>query len=160
MQSPDFQMRKAGCAILGIIAEGCSDSIRQMMPTIVPHLLTSVGDPEQSVKETACFALGQFSEHCQPDILHYHQSILPVLYTALDDPRPTVQTTCCYVLEMFCENLQKETLRPFLHPLLQRLALLLQSPHQIVQVSALSAIGSAAISAELDFLPYVEVSFL
>ena len=158
MQSPDFQMRKAGCAILGIIAEGCCDSIRQMLPTIMPHLLTSAGDSEQSVKETAYFALGQFSEHCQPEILHYHQSVLPVLYTALEDPRHTVQTTCCYVIEMFCENLQRETLRPFLQPLLQRLALLLQSPKQVLQVKALSAIASAALSAELDFLPYVEVS--
>jgi hypothetical protein len=69
---------------------------------------------------------GQLSEHCQPEILHYHQIILPALLAALDDPRHTVQTTSCYVLEMFCENLQRETLRPFLQPLLNKLGGLLQ----------------------------------
>lgn len=53
------------------------------------------------------------------------------------DPRHTVQTTTCYVLEMFCENLQPETLRPFLNPLLTRLASLLQSPQKVYPLSRL-----------------------
>jgi hypothetical protein len=131
MASPDPQMRKAGCAALGVIAEGCCDALRQGMAEILPRLLGSVQDTEYYVRECACFALGQFSEYCQPEILHYHQTVLPIVFQCLEDPKHTVQTTTCYVLEMFCENLQPETLRPFLNPLLTRLASLLQSPQKV-----------------------------
>jgi hypothetical protein len=157
MASQDPQMRKAGCAVLGVIAEGCCDALRQALAEILPRLLASIQDPEYYVRECACFALGQFSEYCQPEILHYHQTVLPVVFQALDDTKTTVQTTTCYVLEMFCENLQPETLRPFLNPLLTRLATLLQSPQKLTQEMALTAIASTAVAAEIEFLPYTEV---
>ena len=59
MSSPDPQMRKAGCALLGVIAEGCCDSIREQLPTIMPALLSAVQDPEYYVREVGCFALGE-----------------------------------------------------------------------------------------------------
>ena len=185
--------------VLGVIAEGCCDALRQGLADILPRLLASIQDPEYFVRECACFALGQLSEYCQPEILHYHQTVLPVVFQALEDPKHTVQTTTCYVLEMFCENLQPETLRPFLNPLLTRLASLLQSPQkvhyhhwiviaatllrckllfsfhrctsphnfsrlflimllQLTQEMALTAIAATAVAAEIEFLPYTEVS--
>jgi hypothetical protein len=157
MASPDGQMRKAGCAVLGVIAEGCCDTLRQCLGDIMPRLLSLLQDPEYYVREVSCFALGQFSEHCQPDILHYHSTVLPVVFAALDDERHTVQSTACYVLEMFLENLQRETLRPFLQPLLMRLMALLSVPRKVNQEMALTAISSVAVAAELEFLPYSEV---
>lgn len=156
MGSADANMRKAGCAVLGVIAEGCADQIRENLAEILPRLLALVQDPEYYVRECACFALGQFSEHCQPDILHYNQTVLPVIFSALDDPRPTVQGTSCYVLEYFCESLQPETLRPYLNPLMNRLAALLQSPQKNIQEMALTAIAATAVAAEVEFLPYTE----
>ena len=58
MQSPVPAMRKAGCAILGIIAEGCCDAIRQLLPSLMPHLLAAAVDQDATVKETAYFTLG------------------------------------------------------------------------------------------------------
>lgn len=156
MSSVDSHMRKAGCAVLGVIAEGCSDRIRESLDSILPLLLRLVQDPEYYVRECACFALGQFSEHCQPDILHYNETVLPVIFQALDDPRPTVQGTSCYVLEYFCESLQPATLRPYLNPLMTRLANLLQSAQKSTQEMALTAIAATAVAAEIDFLPYTE----
>lgn len=156
MSSPDSHMRKAGCAVLGVIAEGCSDRIRESLDSILPLLLQLVQDPEFYVRECACFALGQFSEHCQPDILHHNETVLPVIFQALDDPRPTVQGTSCYVLEYFCESLQPATLRPYLNPLMTRLANLLQSSQKSTQEMALTAIAATAVAAEIDFLPYTE----
>lgn len=157
MTAPDPNMRKAGCAVLGVIAEGCSDKIRENLAGILPILLKSVQDSEYYVRECACFALGQFSEYCQPDILHFNQMILPVVFQALDDPRPTVQGTSCYVLEYFCENLQPETLKPFLPPLMGKLANLLQSDLKTTKEMALSAIAATAVASEIAFLPYTEV---
>jgi importin-4 len=158
MASSEMPMRKAGCAVLGIIAEGCSCNIREMLPEILPRLLEAVQDSEYYVRESACFALGQFSEHCQPEILYYHQSILPALFTALEDPRPTVQGTSCYVLENFCENLLPQTLIPFLPMLMERLVGLLHSPVRSTQEMAMAAIASTAVASEDNFLPYAEVS--
>jgi len=59
MSSFDPQMRKAGCAVLGIIAEGCSDRIRESLSSILPRLLELMQDPEYYVRECACFALGR-----------------------------------------------------------------------------------------------------
>jgi hypothetical protein len=61
MQSPNPQMRKAGCAILGIIAEGCRDAIRPLLPMIVPPLLGAIQDTEYYVRECACFSLGMIN---------------------------------------------------------------------------------------------------
>jgi len=154
MSSQDANMRKAGCAVLGVIAEGCCDDLRQILPQILPALLQGVQDPEYFVREVACFALGQFAEHCQPDILHHNQQVLPVIFLALDDPRPTIQSTSCYALEMFCENLQPETLRPFLVPLMTKLATLIQSEERTTREMALTAMASTAVAAELEFLPF------
>ena len=115
-----------------MIAEGCSDTLKQCLAEIMPRLLSLLQDREFYVREVACFALGQLSEHCQPDILHYHSTVLPTVYIALEDEKHTVQSTACYVLEMFLENLQRETLRPFLQPLLMRLMTLLSSPHKVL----------------------------
>lgn len=160
LDSSEAHRRKAGCAVLGVIAEGCTDVIRQTLAHILPRLLTSAQDPEYFVREAACFALGQFSEHCQPEILYYHQSILPVIFTALEDPRPSVQGTSCYVLEMFCESLQPDTLRPFLAPLMSKLSQLLQSQQKNTQEMALAALAATAVAADIEFLPYVEVSIV
>jgi len=157
MSSADPQMRKAGSAVLGVIAEGCADKLRELLPSILPRLLQLMQDPEYYVRECACFALGQFSEYCQPDILHFNQSILPVIFQTLDDPRPTLQGTSCYVLEYFCENLQPSTLRPYLPLLMGKLATLLQSTQRSTKEMALTAIAATAVASEKDFLPYSEV---
>lgn len=58
MQSADPRMRKAGCAILGIISEGCADPIRKALSAIVPHVVVAASDAEKAVREVAYFALG------------------------------------------------------------------------------------------------------
>lgn len=156
MSSPDPQMRKAGCAVLGVIAEGCADRIRDNIGDILPPVLAAVQDSEFYVRECACFALGQFSEYCQPEILHYYDKVLPVIFQALDDPRPTMQGTSCYVLEYFCENLQPEILKPYLAALMNKLVVLIQSSQKGTQEMALSAIAATAVAAEHEFLPYTE----
>ena len=59
MSSADPQMRKAGCAVLGVIAEGCADKLRELLPSVLPRLLQLMQDPEYFVRECACFALGE-----------------------------------------------------------------------------------------------------
>ena len=156
ISAADPQHRKAGCFLLGVITEGCADSLRIILEQILPAVLTAVKDPEYFVREVACFTLGQMSEHCQPEILHYHSSILPVIFGALDDERPNVQNTICYVLEFFCENLQPETLKPHLELLLTKLCNLLNSPSKTTKEMALTAIAATSVAAEKEFLPFAD----
>lgn len=158
--SPEPQMRKAGCAVLGIIVEGLADNFREKIEMILPALLSAFSDPEYYVRECATFAMGQFAEFLQPDILTYHSSILPVVFNALEDDRYTIQGHACYILENFCENLQPKTLRPFLGPLMNKLVQLFRSEKSVTKEMALSAISSTAVAAEKEFIPYAAVSNL
>jgi len=148
--------RKAGIACLGVMAEGCSEPIRQHLSEIIPHVLNAAGDADAQVRECACFALGQLSEHCQPEILAYSTKVLPIVFALLDDATVSVQATSCYVLEMFCERLEPEGVRPLLDPLVRKLASMLESTDKrSVQEMAVAALAATAVAAEEEFSPYI-----
>lgn len=154
--SPQANHRKAGVACMGVIAEGCSEPMREHLPDIVPHVLAAAGDADAQVRECACFALGQLSEHCQPEILSYSDKILPTVFKLLDDATITVQATSCYVLEMFCERLEPEGVRPLLDPLVRKLASMLEStPKRSVKEMAVAAMAATAVAAEEEFTPFL-----
>ena len=155
LDSPDFNMRKAGTAALAVIIEGCHEDIDKQLPTILPRVFAAAQDPAVCVRECACFVLGQLSEYCQPQILDYHSEILPVIFTLLEDATLSVQLTGCHVLETFCEHLSKEVIAPYLQPLLARLHQLLQAPKTSVQEAAIGAIAATAMGAEDAFTPYL-----
>lgn len=151
-------MRKAGCAVLGIITEGCEDAIKPLLPDIVPRLTVLCQDPEILVRECASFAIGQLAEYTQPDILHYANIIMPTILLGLDDQSISVKGTSCYVTEQFVENLEPAVIRPYLNVLVQKLVLLLQNfaTAKVSQEIILAAIAATAISAEKEFIPYLE----
>ena len=156
LQSQQAKHRKAGIACLGVVAEGCSESLREHLPDIMPLVFTAAGDADSQVRECACFALGQISEHCQPEILNYSSQILPIVFALLDDTTVTVQATSCYVLEMFCERLEPDGVRPLLDPLVKKLAQMLETTtKRSVQEMAVAALAATAVAAEEEFAPYV-----
>jgi len=148
--------RKAGIAGLGVIAEGCSEPLREHLSDLMPHVLAAAGDVDAQVRECACFALGQISEHCQPEILAYSSQILPIVFSLLDDATMSVQATSCYVLEMFCERLEPDAVRPLLDPLVRKLAAMLEgATKRAVQEMAVAALAATAVAAEAEFTPYI-----
>jgi importin-4 len=156
LASPKAAARKSGIAGLGVIAEGCSEQIREHLHDVMPHVFAAAGDAEAQVRECACFALGQISEHCQPEILGYSAQILPIVFALLDDTTVSVQATSCYVLEMFCERLEPDAVRPLLDPLVRKLAAMLESTNKrSVQEMAVAALAATAVAAEEEFTPYV-----
>jgi len=156
MSSPDPHMRKAGCAVLGVVAEGCHERLRESLDSILPALLGSLDDPNIFVRECASFSLGQFAEHCQPEILNYHDTVLPSVFKAMNDQTEIMQATSCYILEHFCEYLQPATLKPYLAPLMNKLGELAQSKSRGIQEMALTALSATAIAAEHEFEPYAQ----
>lgn len=154
MMTESAAHKKAGCAALGGIAEGCSDPIKMILNQILEPLLACMTAEEGYVREVACFCLGQISEHCQPEILTYNKMVLPVIVESLSDTETKVQATTCYVLEMFCENLQPNTLAPFLEMLLGKITALFGSPSRATRELALSALAATAVAAEEKFAEY------
>lgn len=156
LNSPQANHRKAGIAGLGVIAEGCSEPLRDHLSELMPHVLQCARDADPQVRECACFCLGQIAEHCQPEILAYSEQILPIVFNLLDDQTVAVQATSCYVLEMFCERLEPEAVRPLLDPLVKKLAAMLESTSKrSVQEMAVAALAATAVAAEEEFTPYV-----
>lgn len=156
LNSPQSNHRKAGIAGLGVIAEGCSEPLRDHLNDLMPHVLQCAKDNDPQVRECACFCLGQIAEHCQPEILAYSEQILPIVFTLLDDKTVAVQATSCYVLEMFCERLEPEAVRPLLDSLVKKLAAMLESTtKRSVQEMAVAALAATAVAAEEEFTPYV-----
>jgi len=155
--SAQDNQRKAGIACLGVIAEGCSEPLREHLVDVMPHVFKAASDGNAQVRECSCFALGQISEHCQPEILSYSSQILPIVFALLDDTTVAVQATSCYVLEMFCERLEPDGVRPLLDPLVRKLAQMLETTtKRSVQEMAVAAMAATAVAAEEEFQPYIE----
>lgn len=156
LASPQPNHRKAGIAGLGVIAEGCSEPLREHLTEVMPHVLAAARDGDAQVRECACFCLGQISEHCQPEVLGFSEQILPIVFGLLDDQTVAVQATSCYVLEMFCERLEPDAVRPLLDSLVKKLAGMLESTSKrSVQEMAVAALAATAVAAEEEFAPYV-----
>lgn len=156
LASPQPNHRKAGIAGLGVIAEGCSEPLREYLHEVMPHVLNAARDSDAQVRECACFCLGQISEHCQPEVLAYSEQILPIVFALLDDRTVAVQATSCYVLEMFCERLEPDAVRPLLDSLVKKLAGMLEATtKRSVQEMAVAALAATAVAAEEEFTPYV-----
>lgn len=156
--SSNSKERKAGCAVLGIIVEGCKDAFKEMMGAILAGLLPAVQDADVSTRECAWFAVGQLTEHCPTNIAYHHQTLMPVILVGLEDPVDTVKLSTCYVVENFVDALQASTLVTYMPHLMSRLVHILQnSGDKNLQELALSAIASLAVSSDAQFLPYVEV---
>ena len=154
--SPDAEIRRGGCAMLGTITEGLCDTMKPMLKDILPPVLNAVVDPNMNVRECACFALGQFAEHCQPEVLFFADQIMPALLQCLEGARGKVGVVLCYVIENYCENLQAATFKPYLDTQMNLLGQLLATAadDRPLQRQVLSAISASAVAAEAFFLPF------
>lgn len=96
-----------------------------------------------------------------PDIMDHYEAVMPAALDLLMDPSPKVRKTGCYAIDQFVEQLEDDRVVPYMEPLMSRLLTILSSSqqpgggtdHEIVDM-ALSAIASAAASANEDFTPY------
>ncbi len=158
----EIGMRKAGCAVLGIIVEGLRDEARERIETILPLLVKSLSDHDLHTREAAAFAVGQYTHHCAPEVYLYHQLIIPAMIkTCNNNDGKLVLTQCCYALEHLCEQLKPNTIKPYLSSLVNCVGQLAQS-NVNVQEAALFAIASIAVAAGKEFQPYTDniMSFL
>ncbi|XWS22893.1 hypothetical protein CRYUN_Cryun29cG0075000 [Craigia yunnanensis] len=154
-QNANPKFREASVTALGVVSEGCAESMKDKLKPVLQIVLGALRDPEQMVRGAASFALGQFAEHLQPEIISHYASVLPCILNALEDVSDEVKEKSYYALAAFCEDMGMEILA-FLDPLMGKLLVALQNSSRNLQETCMSAIGSVAAAAEQAFIPYAE----
>ncbi|XP_076928217.1 uncharacterized protein LOC143592100 [Bidens hawaiensis] len=154
-RSVDPKFREASITVLGLVSEGCLESMKDNLEPVLHIVLEGLRDPEQVVRGSASYVLGQFAEFLQPEIISHYEKILPRVLRSLHDASDDVKEKSYYALAAFCENMHEEIV-PFFDPLLGKLLASLQNSPRIVQETCLSAIGSVVSAADKAFIPYAE----
>ncbi|CAG9821795.1 unnamed protein product [Phaedon cochleariae] len=167
IQGSDIYAQKAAYLALAVLAEGCSEKIRnKYLESFLKCVCTAIHNPNAVVRNAAFFALGQFAEHLQPEISQFASVLLPVLFECLgqiftqmeiEKKDPPSLDKLFYALETFCENLD-DGLMPYLPTLMERLFVALDPTAFSMQLKrvALSTLGSVASAVKEGMLPYFE----
>ncbi|KAH8260597.1 hypothetical protein KR038_008251 [Drosophila bunnanda] len=164
LQNPDPMRRSAAYYSMGMIAEGCSETISHKYLKVMLNIIKSgIADSASEVRVSAFFALGQFSEYLQPEISKYAPLILPVLFDYLHQlvvelrggqPEPKSVNRMFYALDTFCENLGEDIV-PHLPILLERLFEILDPKNSAkIREYALCSVSSASEAAKEHLAPY------
>ncbi|KAH8322660.1 hypothetical protein KR059_002632 [Drosophila kikkawai] len=164
LQNPDPMRRSAAYHSMGMIAEGCSETISHKYLKVMLNIIKSgIVDSAPEVRVAAFFALGQFSEYLQPEIAKYAPLILPVLFDYLHQlvvelrggqPEPKSVSRMFYALDTFCENLGEEIV-PHLPILMERLFEILDPKNSAkIREYALCSVSSASEAAKEHLAPY------
>ncbi|KAH8296643.1 hypothetical protein KR054_009252 [Drosophila jambulina] len=164
LQNPDPKRRSAAYHSMGMIAEGCSETISHKYLKVMLNIIKSgITDSAPEVRVAAFFALGQFSEYLQPEISKYAPLILPVLFDYLHQlvvelrggqPEPKSVSRMFYAMDTFCENLGEDIV-PHLPVLLERLFEILDPKNSPkIREFALCSVSSASEAAKEHLAPY------
>ncbi|XP_059474979.1 importin-4-like [Neocloeon triangulifer] len=164
LQGDNVYRKKAAYLSLSVIAEGCTEYIRtNCLENFVQCIGKGITDQSTVVRNAALFALGQYSEYLQPEITKYAPLLMPILFTYLEQLCVSLQSSgkepagvdrMFYALETFCEQLNDDLI-PYLPTLMERLLMTLDPRFSIhLRELALSAIGSTAMAAKKNILPY------
>ena len=106
---------------------GTVKSIKSILPQLVPAMLPFLQDSHPRVRHAACNCVGQLSTDLSPEMQKiYHSEILQNLVPVLDDSVCRVRTHAGAALVNFIDDAPKEVIMPYLEPLCQKLALVLQ----------------------------------
>lgn len=165
--SGDPVKQRGAFQTLGVIVEGCSESIRKKyMSQFLDFIGQGIRSSHNKVRNSSLYCLGQFSEFLQPDISDYAEHIFPVLLGYLDESCAAMQANpdkkatpkgldrVFYAVETFCENMEQK-LVPFVPQLMTRCMSFLAGEFSVqTRVMSISVIGAIAHAVEGKFVEY------
>ncbi|KAI0782934.1 ARM repeat-containing protein [Abortiporus biennis] len=156
----DWRMRHAGLMAIASIAEGTSKMMQQELGNIVNLVVPMFSDPHPRVRYAACQCIGQLCTDLEEVIQEqYHQQIFNALIPTLEAPEARVHSHAAAALINFCEGVDRETLIPYLDPIVERLLKLLnpgaagegQQPKRYVQEQVITSLAMVADASEATF---------
>ncbi|KAF8827569.1 hypothetical protein HHX47_DHR4000278 [Lentinula edodes] len=160
MANYDWRSRHAGLMAIAAIAEGTGKVMANELGRVVELVVPMFKDSHPRVRYAACQCVGQLCTDIEDIIEQYHEQLFAVLIPALEDPEPRVHSHAAAALINFCEGVERNTLLPYLDPIVQRLLKLLNpeaDPTQVqrhVQEQVITTLAMVADASEATFAKY------
>ncbi|KAF6749808.1 armadillo-type protein [Ephemerocybe angulata] len=156
--SYDWRQRHAGLMAIAAIGEGTGKVMQNELSKIVDLVTPMFKDAHPRVRFAACQCIGQLCTDLEEVIQEqYHAQLFPVLVSALEDQEPRVHSHAAAALINFCEGVERDTLLPYLDPIVERLLKLLnpEGDHagvkRYVQEQAITTLAMVADASEATF---------
>ncbi|KAF8637449.1 hypothetical protein AX17_002814 [Amanita inopinata Kibby_2008] len=157
LASYDWKVRHAGLMAIAAIGEGTGTVMQNELGKIVEMVIPTFRDSHPRVRYAACQCIGQLCTDLEEVIQNtYHQQLFSVLVPALEDPEPRVHSHAAAALINFCEGVERDTLLPYLDPIVERLLKLLNPTHpgqvhRYVQEQVITTLAMVADASEVTF---------
>ncbi|KZT64897.1 ARM repeat-containing protein [Daedalea quercina L-15889] len=156
LASHDWRLRHAGLMAIAAIAEGTSKVMQEELGKVVDLVTPMFADPHPRVRYAACQCIGQLCTDLEEVIQdQYHQQIFNALIPTLEAPEARVHAHAAAALINFCEGVERNTLIPYLDPIVERLLKLLNplsgSPKRYVQEQVITTLAMVADASEATF---------
>ena len=159
-QSTEAKHHEAMFYVYGAIAEGHSDNLRKILPTLMTNIFPIGLTHENSdVRYAAMKACCYFSEFVQPEILDYHEKVVPALLNNITEKnKEEVVEHTIFALDLFIENMDENDMAKHLPILVPQFINITnsQSATYKMRYCAIDALGSAIVSGKNKILPYFE----
>ncbi|CEM06397.1 unnamed protein product [Vitrella brassicaformis CCMP3155] len=166
-QSTHPNQRKAAMTLLGILSEGCAETMRRQLDQLLPFALKAFEDPQALVRVGAATCIGQFIEYLQPEILKRYKQVMDVVLHTLEANSGSivVQEKVLYALMVLIDHLEEDQLAAYVPHVLPKImatlmTLLAQTKADdsfrltLLKESCINVISSLAGSAQKTFAPY------
>ncbi|TRM64570.1 armadillo-type protein [Schizophyllum amplum] len=157
LASYDWRSRHAGLMAIAAIAEGTGEIMQNELARIVGLVTPLFSDSHPRVRYAACQCIGQLCTDLEEIIQEQHpQELIGALVPALEDSEPRVHAHAAAALINFCEGVARDTLVPFLDPIVERLLRLLKNNNvkKYVQEQAITTLAMVADASEGSFAKY------
>ncbi|KAM6503013.1 Armadillo-type fold [Amanita muscaria] len=155
LASFDWRARHAGLMAIAAIGEGTGRIMQNELGNIVKMVVPLFRDSHPRVRYAACQCIGQLCTDLEEIIQErYHQQLFAALVPSLEDPEPRVHTHAAAALINFCEGVERDTLVPYLDPIVERLLKLLnpgRQVHRYVQEQVITTLAMVADASEATF---------
>ncbi|EMD36115.1 hypothetical protein CERSUDRAFT_156882 [Gelatoporia subvermispora B] len=160
LASHDWRLRHAGLMAIAAIAEGTNKVMQHELGKVVDLVTPMFVDPHPRVRFAACQCIGQLCTDLEEVIQEqYHQQLFNALIPTLEAPEPRVHAHAAAALINFCEGVERETLLPYLDPIVERLLKLLnpgstdtsKQPKRYVQEQVITTLAMVADASEATF---------
>ncbi|KAF9236016.1 armadillo-type protein [Melanogaster broomeanus] len=159
LASYDWRLRHAGLMAIAAIAEGTSKIMQLELGKVVELVTPMFKDTHPRVRYAACQCLGQLCTDLEEVIQdRYHHQLFAVLIPTLEAPEPRVHAHAAAALINFCEGVERDTLVPYLDPIVERLLKMLnpgaeqgKQVKEYVQEQAITTLAMVADASEVTF---------
>lgn len=163
--SSDPKDHEAMFYVWGAVAEGFSDNIRKILPSLMTDIFPyGISNNNSDVRFAAMKACCHFSEFVQPEILDYHDKVVPSLIGNLSATnKEEVIEHSIFSLDIFIENMEENDIEKHLPTLVPSFLNICRAGENEatykMRYLAIDAIGSCIVSGKDKITPYFDTIY-